>query len=101
MAPLTTVRPSSLTSTPSKKVCPSSPLLSLSYPFCQAAAAIEAFSINSPTKPSKKATVKPTDCPHPEVVLATVKEQGSPDDLEVLRQKFVGEVDLPESMWHM
>jgi ribonucleoside-diphosphate reductase subunit M2 len=67
----------------------------------QAAAAIEAFSINSPTKPSKKATVKPIDDPRPEVSPATIEEHGLPDDLEVLRQKFVGEVDLPESMWHM
>ncbi|KAJ3567786.1 hypothetical protein NP233_g6136 [Leucocoprinus birnbaumii] len=70
------VRPSSPVPTPSKK----------------AAAALAAFSLETPTKASKKPVIDDERLPEsPESVTDT---QG---ELAQLRKKFVGEVDLPES----
>jgi ribonucleoside-diphosphate reductase subunit M2 len=70
--------------------------------FCQfqAAAAIAALTFDSPTKPSKKATIKVIDDERRSISPDTVddtEEHELPDDIEELRKKFVGEVDLPES----
>ncbi|KAF9226451.1 ribonucleotide reductase small subunit [Gyrodon lividus] len=67
-------------------------------PSKKAAEAIAAFSLDSPTKPYQK----------PDVVIDHKKRSVSPDtldeyefeeeeDIQTLRKKFVGEVDLPES----
>jgi ribonucleoside-diphosphate reductase subunit M2 len=57
--------------------------------------------LNSPTKPSKKAAVQLIDDESlpvsPDAVDANGEAAEEVDDLEELRKKFVGEVDLPES----
>ncbi|KIM46305.1 hypothetical protein M413DRAFT_441393 [Hebeloma cylindrosporum] len=79
MATISATRPVSPGPTPSKK----------------AAAALAAFSLQSPTKPSKKEAI---------VLIDDEKRSQSPesvtdatDTLPDFRRKFVGEVDLPES----
>ena len=61
----------------------------------QAAAALAAFTLESPTKPSRKEAVVLIDdekrSPSPESVTDAT------DTLPDFRRKFVGEVDLPES----
>ncbi|KAH7916210.1 ferritin-like superfamily, partial [Hygrophoropsis aurantiaca] len=73
-------------------------------PSKKAAAAIAAFSLTTPTKVSKKAqspvlvddkrrSVSPDSLEDEQ----SESDEEPEDDLEVLRKKFVGEVDLPES----
>jgi ribonucleoside-diphosphate reductase subunit M2 len=50
----------------------------------------------SPTKPSQKSVIKLIDDERREESPDTVDAEGE-EDIEELRQKFVGEVDLPES----
>ncbi|RXW21956.1 hypothetical protein EST38_g3894 [Candolleomyces aberdarensis] len=79
---LAAVRPGSPQPTPSKK----------------AAAALAAFSLESPTKPSKKAPIQLIDdekLPESPESLTDVEEVQ--DELTRLRSMYVGEVDLPES----
>ncbi|KIJ97595.1 hypothetical protein K443DRAFT_240300 [Laccaria amethystina LaAM-08-1] len=80
-----TVRSVSPTPTPSKK----------------AAAALAAFSLDSPTKVSKKLFVKLTDDERlpesPDTIGDDDEEVDEEAQLRELRKKFVGEVDLPES----
>jgi len=55
------------------------------------------LSFDSPTKPSKKDTIKVVDderLPHP---LQSLTEDAQ-DDILPIRRKFEGDVDLPESM---
>lgn len=60
----------------------------------KAAAALEAISLESPTKPTKKTALvdDARHCPSPDSETDT-------DDLEELdlRKRFVGDIDLPES----
>jgi hypothetical protein len=69
--------------------------------FNQAAAAIEALALTTPTKPSKKAPVRLIDdrrrSGSPDTIDASSEPAEEVDELEVFRKKFVGEVDLPES----
>lgn len=88
----------SLEQTPSKKViaCITSPFPH--YLIClQAAAAFAAFTLDSPTKTSKKDIIKVVDdepLPQsPESLTGNVE-----DNILPIRRKFVGDVDLPESM---
>ncbi|TFK43650.1 beta subunit of ribonucleotide reductase [Crucibulum laeve] len=85
MATYTSTRPASPGPTPSKK----------------AAAALAAFSMDSPTKPSKKAALKVIDDERlpqsPETVGDVDEVHEAVDPLDALRRQFVGEVDLPES----
>ncbi|KAF9452435.1 beta subunit of ribonucleotide reductase [Macrolepiota fuliginosa MF-IS2] len=76
------VRPSSPAPTPSKK----------------AAAALAAFSLESPIKSSKKSPISLVDderLPESPDTLGDAEE--AQDTLDELRKRFVGEVDLPES----
>ncbi|KAG0709523.1 ribonucleotide reductase small subunit [Suillus ampliporus] len=75
-------------------------------PSKKAAAAMAAFSLDSPTKPSRKDTSNQDTLPiiddrkrsvSPDSEKAEALEVEDEDDLEELRKKFVGEVDLPES----
>ncbi|KAG1748939.1 ribonucleotide reductase small subunit [Suillus paluster] len=70
-------------------------------PSKKAAAALAAFSLDSPAKPSKNDTLPLIDdCKRsvlPDSEQAEGLEPEDEDDLEELRKKFVGEVDLPES----
>jgi ribonucleoside-diphosphate reductase subunit M2 len=78
------VRPPSPAPTPSKK----------------AAAALAAFSLESPTKPSRKRSKSLLDdqprSVSPDSVTDKTLEPEDEDDLEQLRKKFVGEIELPE-----
>ncbi|KAG1753928.1 ribonucleotide reductase small subunit [Suillus paluster] len=78
-------------------------------PSKKAAAALASFSLDSPVKPSKKDTSEEDTLPviddrkrsvSPDSENAEAPELEDQDDLEELRKKFVGEVDLPESQWH-
>jgi len=98
MATIPTTRPASPGPTPSKKVTYFSPRRVVSYVInflLQAAAALAAFTLESPTKPSRKEAVVLIDdekrSPSPESVTDAT------DTLPDFRRKFVGEVDLPES----
>lgn len=93
----TTTRPASPAPTPSKKVTDFSSrrVVYVINFLLQAAAALAAFTLESPTKPSKKEAV---------VLIDDEKRSQSPesvtdatDTLPDFRRKFVGEVDLPES----
>ncbi|KII95244.1 hypothetical protein PLICRDRAFT_34087 [Plicaturopsis crispa FD-325 SS-3] len=64
-------------------------------PSKKAAAALEAFSLTTPTKPLKKPQFSLIDDEQRSESPETLN--GDEDDLEELRKKFVGEVDLPES----
>ncbi|KAH6915022.1 ribonucleotide reductase small subunit [Coprinopsis sp. MPI-PUGE-AT-0042] len=68
-------------------------------PSKKAASALAAFSLDSPTKPSKKiAKLMIDDERLPESPKSVTEEAPQPvDELALLRKKFVGEVDLPES----
>ncbi|EAU84682.1 ribonucleotide reductase small subunit [Coprinopsis cinerea okayama7 len=81
MSSLAVPRPSSPQPTPSKK----------------AAAALAAFSLESPTKPSKKVSQPIIDDERLPESPKSITEEESVDELTLLRRKFVGEVDLPES----
>ncbi|KIJ70196.1 hypothetical protein HYDPIDRAFT_79121 [Hydnomerulius pinastri MD-312] len=68
-------------------------------PSKKAAAAIAAFSLDSPTKSSSKAVVLIDDKKRsvsPDT-LGDDSDAEEQDDIQILRRKFVGEVDLPES----
>jgi hypothetical protein len=83
--------------TPSKKVSNDSQRrATCSQPVCQAAAALQAISLESPTKPTQKSAHVIDDTrrsPSP------LSETEKTEDQELdLRNRFVGDVDLPESM---
>jgi len=97
MATISATRPASPGPTPSKKVTyfSSCRVVRNLITSLQAAAALAAFTLESPSKPSKKEVV---------VLIDDEKRSQSPesvtdatDTLPDFRRKFVGEVDLPES----
>ena len=61
----------------------------------QAAAALESFSLDSPLKKAVKVI---DDERLPESPKSITEEEETHDRLSELRKKFVGDVDLPESM---
>ena len=65
------------------------------HEYLQAAAALAAFTFESPTKPSKK-VIDDERLPESPASLTDVVEDTSDDILSIPR-KYVGEVDLPES----
>jgi|SRR6267154_4665148 len=83
--------------TPSKKVSNDSQCRSTcSQPASQAAAALQAISLASPTKPIQKPAAVIDDArrsPSPLSDAEKAEDQGSD-----IRKRFVGDVDLPESM---
>ncbi|KAG6918908.1 Ribonucleotide-diphosphate reductase (RNR), small subunit [Tephrocybe rancida] len=83
MAPISLLRPSTPEPTPSKK----------------AAASLAAFSFDTPVKHSVKPVIDDTRLSKSPKSIVDEDEQAfnSQDDLEALRKKFVGEIDLPES----
>ncbi|KAF5333254.1 hypothetical protein D9611_002183 [Ephemerocybe angulata] len=78
---LSAVRPGSPQPTPSKK----------------AAAALAAFSLESPSKPSKKAALQLIDDAKLPESPKSVTDVEEVDTISKLRKQYVGEVDLPES----
>jgi len=65
------------------------------HEYLQAAAALAAFTFESPTKPSKK-VIDDERLPESPASLTDAVEDTSDDILSIPR-KYVGEVDLPES----
>jgi hypothetical protein len=82
--------------TPSKKVSSHSQCRSTcSQPASQAAAAFQAISLESPTKPIQKPAPVIDDARRS---LSPLSEAEKTEDQELdLRKRFVGDVDLPES----
>jgi hypothetical protein len=82
--------------TPSKKVGDDTQWRSTcSYPASQAAAALQAISLESPTKPVHKPAPVIDDARRSTSPLSVTEES---EDRELdLRKRFVGDIDLPES----
>ncbi|KAG6334246.1 hypothetical protein ID866_4837 [Astraeus odoratus] len=83
------------------------PAVTLRSPTCtpeptpskKAAAAIEAFSLDSPSKPLRSTTPVLDDKKRsvsPDTLEEEASEAELEDDLDALRNRFVGEIDLPE-----
>lgn len=84
--------------TPSQKVgIQTSPNQRATYILLQVAVAVKAFSLSSPAKSTENSSVDNKDA-LPSVEIPD--EKSVEEDLDVLRKKFVGEIDLPECKSH-